>query len=288
MSTATLIAPAAEAAPLGGRLDTIIPATERHLTSRVSLRRTLSDTMTMAWRHLVKMLRTPEQFADVFFMPLVFTLMFTFIFGGAIAGNIDTYLPFFIPGMMVQCVISMSVVTGTQLREDMDKGVFDRFKSLPLARIAPLSGALVADTIRYALAAVFTLIVGITIGYRPQGGLIGIVAAALLAIVVSWAVSWIFALLGVLARSAAAVNGISMFLIMPLTFLSNIFVPVETMPTWLQAFDHVNPVSYLVTAARDLTTTGHWGIEVIWSLVGAAVIVAIFAPLTLRAYKRRV
>jgi ABC-2 type transport system permease protein len=234
------------------------------------------------------MFRMPEQFVDFTLQPIIFTLMFTYVFGGAIAGDTKTYLPFFIPGILVQTVISTSIATGSQLREDMDKGVFDRFKSLPMARIAPLSGALLADVLRYVIATIITLLIGLLIGYRPQGGAVGVFGAALLIVVVSWAVSWIFALLGVTLRSAGAVTGVSMAVVMPLTFVSNAFVPAETMPSGLQGFIKVNPVSHLVTAARDLMTTGHWGLDVLWSLVGAAAVVAVFAPLTLNRYRRRV
>jgi ABC-2 type transport system permease protein len=127
----------------------ITPGAERQLKNHTSLSQTLRNTFTMAHRNLLKMRRTPEQFFDVTIQPILFTLMFTYLFGGAIAGNVKSYLPLIIPGILIQTVITTSVVTGVQLREDMEKGVFDRFKSLPIARIAPLAGALLADTIRY-------------------------------------------------------------------------------------------------------------------------------------------
>jgi ABC-2 type transport system permease protein len=223
----------------------------------------------------------------VTFQPIIFTLMFTYIFGGAIAGDVTSYLPFFIPGILVQTVITTSVVTGVQLREDMDKGVFDRFRSLPIARIAPLAGALLADTVRYAIATVLTMTMGVIIGWRPDGGFVGVVSAGLLVIVSSWAISWVFAFFGVIARSASSVQGISMIILFPLTFASNAFVPADTMPGWLRSFVDVNPVSHLVTAARELTVNGSWTADAAWALLGAAVIVAIFAPLTVRAYMRK-
>jgi ABC-2 type transport system permease protein len=174
-----------------------------------------------------------------------------------------------------------------QLREDMDKGVFDRFKSLPIARIAPLAGALLADTVRYTIAAVLTFVMGFLLGLQMEGGLGSVVLAALLVIVCAWSISWIFAFFGVIARSATAVHGISMIILFPLTFLSNAFVPVETMPDWLQWFVHLNPVSHLVSAVRELVNSGTMGMEMAISLGGAALLVAIFAPLTVRAYMRR-
>lgn len=260
---------------------------ERDLPRTASLAQTLQNTFTMAGRGLLKIRRTPEQLIDVTVQPILFTLMFTYIFGGAIAGDVQNYLPIVIPGILVQTVITTSVVTGTQLREDMDKGVFDRFRSLPIARIAPLSGALLADTVRYAIATVLTFAMGFVMGLRPQGGIGVVVAAGVLVIVCSWAISWIFAFFGVIARSASSVQGISMLVLFPLTFLSNAFVPADTMPSWLQWFVDVNPVSHLVTAVRDLVNTGTAGSDVLISLIGAAVIVAVFAPLTVRAYMRR-
>lgn len=265
----------------------ITPATDRSLRNHVSVSQTIRNSFTMAYRGLLKIKRTPEQLIDVTVQPIIFTLMFTYIFGGAIAGDIASYLPIIIPGILVQTVITTSVVTGIQLREDMDKGVFDRFKSMPIARIAPLAGALLADTVRYTIATTLTFTMGFIMGYRPEGGLGFVVLAGLLVIVCAWAISWIFAFFGVIARSASSVQGISFLVLFPLTFLSNAFVNPETMPAFLQGFVNVNPVSHLVTAVRDLANTGTFGADAWLALLGAAVIVAIFAPLTVRAYMRR-
>lgn len=153
----------------------VVPPEERTLKNRTSFTQTLENTITMAGRGVVKIRRTPEQLIDVTVQPIIFTLMFAYIFGGAIAGDVQSYLPALIPGILVQTVITTSVVTGVQLREDMDKGVFDRFRSLPIARIAPLSGALLADTLRYAIATTLTLMVGWLMGYHPAGGISGVV-----------------------------------------------------------------------------------------------------------------
>lgn len=274
-------------------MSTVSPASSalapenRPLKNHVGPLATARQSLIMAWRGLIKVRRTPEQLFDVTLQPIVFTLMFTYIFGGAIAGDVGSYLPMFIPGIAVQTVLTASVVTGVQLREDMDKGVFDRFRSLPIARSAPLAGALIADLVRYLIASVLTFVMGVLIGYRPEGGLLGMIGAILLMMGVAWAISWIFAFFGVIGRSASAVQGVSFLILFPLTFLSNIFVPVDTMPGWLQAFVNINPVSYLVTAARDLANTGGAGIEVLWAIVGALVVVLVFAPLTVRAYMRR-
>lgn len=265
----------------------IVPGEKRVLKNHVSPSQTLSHSLTMAYRGLIKVRRNPEQLFDVVFQPIIFTLMFTYIFGGAIAGNVANYLPIIIPGILAQTIITASVVTGTQLREDMDKGVFDRFKSLPIARIAPLSGALMADTVRYLIATVLTFVMGVVMGLRPEGGVVGVLAAGLLVIAFAWCLSWIFAFFGVIARSASSVQGISMLILFPLTFLSNAFVPVDTLPTWLQWFVNVNPISHLITAIRDLVNHGTIGGDFWLSIVGALVILAIFAPLTVRAYMRK-
>lgn len=163
--TTTIPIPAARTAPASG--------------SRPGIAATVSQSLTMAYRALLKIKRTPEQWVDVFLQPILFTVMFAYIFGGAIAGSVEDYLPILIPGILVQSVISTSIVTGTQLREDMERGVFDRFRSLPIARMAPLTGALLTDTIRYGIATGMTFLVGFLIGWRPAGGW-WLVAAALL------------------------------------------------------------------------------------------------------------
>lgn len=259
----------------------------QQLKNHTSFKQTVRNALTMAYRGVLKIRRTPEQLFDVTLQPIIFTLMFTYIFGGAIAGDVNSYLPIIIPGILVQTVISTSIVTGVQLREDMDKGVFDRFKSLPIARIAPLAGALLADTIRYTIATVLTFVMGYIMGLRPEGGLGYVVVAGLLVIVCAWAISWIFAFFGVIARTASSVQGISMLVLFPLTFLSNAFVPVDTLPNWLKWFANINPVSHLVTAVRELINAGNIGTDFATSLIGAAVIVVIFAPITVRAYMRR-
>ncbi|MFJ7982521.1 ABC transporter permease [Lysinibacillus xylanilyticus] len=257
------------------------------LLNKPSFNQSLRNSLTMAYRGVLKIRRTPEQLFDVTLQPIIFTLMFTYIFGGAISGDVQNYLPVIIPGILVQTVITTSIVTGVQLREDMDKGVFDRFKSLPIARIAPLAGALLADTIRYTIATVLTFTMGYIMGYRPEGGLGYVVLAGLLVIVCAWAISWIFAFFGVIARTASSVQGISMLVLFPLTFLSNAFVPAETLPNFLQWFVKINPISHLVTAVRELTNSGAIGWDLSASLIGAAIVVIIFAPLTVRAYMRR-
>ena len=265
----------------------IIPGEKRKLKNHTSFSQTIQNSLTMAGRGLIKVRRNPEQLFDVVIQPILFTLMFTYLFGGAIAGDVASYLPIIIPGILAQTIVTASVVTGTQLREDMDKGVFDRFKSLPIARIAPLAGALIADIVRYVIATSLTFIMGYLMGLRPDGGILGVLAASVLVIAFAWCLSWIFAFFGVIARSASSVQGFSMIILFPLTFLSNAFVPVNTLPEWLRWFVNINPVSHLITAIRDLVNHGTIGSDFWLSIVGAIVILAVFVPLTVRAYMRK-
>lgn len=256
------------------------------LDPRITLAQAWRQTLAFAWRALKKMKRNPEQFADVTVQPLLFTAMFAYIFGGAISGDVAGYLPIMIPGILAMTCLTASMATGVQLREDMDKGVFDRFKSLPVARTAPLAGPMVADLLRFAIAGGLTFATGIAMGYRPGGGLWGVAAALALVVVTGWSLSWAFTFVGTIARSAQSVQGISMMILFPLTFLSNAFVPVDTLPGWLQGFVRVNPISHVVSATRDLANTGTVTAEVGWALLGCAVLVAVFAPLAVRAYQR--
>lgn len=264
---------------------TSIPTTA--LSARRGFLLTARDSFVMAYRGLLKIKRTPELLLDVTIMPIVFTLMFSYLFGGAISGNVQSYLPLVIPGILVQAILTGTVAIGVQLREDMNKGVFDRFRSLPIARVAPLAGALLADTVRYAIVTILTLTMGYIMGFRPAAGWGGVLAASMLVIVFAWCISWIFALFGVLARTTASVQGISMMILFPLTFLSNAFVPTDTLPSGLKWFANINPVSHLIAAVRDLLNKGVAGNDFWWSLLGAFVILAIFAPLTIRMYSRK-
>ena len=248
----------------------------------------LTQITTLAWRALIKMSRNPEQLVDVTFMPMLFTVMFGLMFGGAVSGSTAHYLPTLIPGIIAMTTITACVAAGIQLRDDMDKGVFDRFRSLPIARIAPLAGPMMADLARYAIAAGITLTVGVVMGYRPGGGVPGVLAGVVLAVITGWSIAWIFLWIGTRARSAGAVQGMSMMIMFPLAFLSNAFVPVDSLPGWLQVVTRVNPVSHVVSALRDLMNDGAVTAQVGWALLGCAAVAAIFIPLAVRSYSRQV
>jgi len=260
----------------------------RTVQASVPLRDALTQITSLAWRALIKMRRNPEQLVDVTAMPVLFTLMFGFMFAGAVSGSQASYLPLLIPGIIAQTTVTACVAAGIQLREDMDQGVFDRFRSLPISRIAPLAGPMTADLARYAIAAGITLLVGVLMGYRPGGGVAGVALGIALAVVTGWSLAWIFLWVGAIARTAGAVQGMSMMIMFPLGFLSNAFVPVDTLPGWLRAVTTINPVSHVVSAMRDLMNHGAVTGNVGWALVGCAAVVAIFVPLAVRSYARRV
>ncbi|HIH01410.1 TPA: ABC transporter permease [Thermoplasmata archaeon] len=264
----------------------IVPGVRRKLKNHVTLRMTLSNSMTMAYRNLLLIRRTPQQLFDVTIQPILFTLLFAFLFGGAISGSVSAYLPIIIPGILAQTALTACMATGVQLREDMEKGVFYRFKSMPIARIASLTGPLLADVVRYAIAVSLTFAMGYLLGFRwasIEGALIG----GVLVVFCSWCLSWIFALLGVMVKTAQTVQGISVAVLFPLGFLSGAFVETSTLPSWLQDFVNINPLTYVVSAVRELFNQGTIGGEFWLSILMSTAVVVIFAPLTLWAYMRK-
>ena len=239
------------------------------------------------WRALLKIKHTPEQLFDVTVFPIMMTLMFTYIFGGALGGSVDAYLQFLIPGIFVQTLIMVTMYTGLTLNKDISKGIFDRFRSLPTWRPAQLVGALLGDQVRYILAGVIILLVGFLMGFRPAGGFPGVIAAFILLLIFSFSLSWIWTTISLLVRTEQAAMGISMFVMMPLVFASNVFVDPATMPTWLQPAVEVNPVSVMVTAVRELMDGIYsWG-SVSNVFIYCAVMVAIFGPLSMMIYNRK-
>lgn len=247
----------------------------------------LSTSLSFGWRALLKIKHVPEQLFDVTAFPIMFTLLFTYLFGGALAGSTTAYIQFLLPGILVQTVLMITMYTGVTLNKDIEKGVFDRFRSLPIWRASPLVGALLGDVVRYTLASVILLIVGMILGFRPDGGIVGVVASVALLLVFSFCLSWVWTMVAMLVRTETAVMGISMFVLFPLTFASNIFVDPQTMPGWLRAFVDVNPISSLVTTLRGLTSgtldVGQLGITALW----CAGFLLIFGPLTMRLYNRK-
>jgi ABC-2 type transport system permease protein len=245
----------------------------------------LAASLTFTWRALLKLKHVPEQLLDVLGLPVIFTLGFTYLFGGALAGSTRAYLQFLLPGTLAMTVVLVTTYSGVTLNTDLTKGVFDRFRSLPIWRPALLVGMLLADVARYTMATAIMLALGFALGFRPDGGLVGVVAAVALLLLFSFSLSWIWTVLGLRMQTPEAVMQASMTVMFPLTFASNVYVDPATMPGWVQAFVNNNPITHLTTAARGLMhgTTGYWD-DVGWVLLWSAALVAIFAPLTMRLY----
>jgi ABC-2 type transport system permease protein len=247
----------------------------------------ISQALTFGWRGMLKIKHVPEQLIDVTLTPVLFTVMFTYMFGGAIAGSTGEYLHFILPGILVMSVLFTTVYSGVSLNSDITKGVVERFRSLPIGRPAPLVGAVLGDSVRYLVGGAVVVAVGVALGFRPDAGFDGVLAAMLLVVVFSFGLAWVFTTVGLLMRSPNAVMNAGFMALFPLTFLSNVFVEPETLPRVLEAFVDANPISFLVTASRGLM---HGGAEVgeIAIVVGtAAALTAIFAPLTVRLYRSR-
>jgi ABC-2 type transport system permease protein len=239
------------------------------------------------WRALLKIKHVPEQLFDVIAIPIVFTLMFTYLFGGALAGSPHRYLRFILPGTLVMAVLLVSMYAGIGLNTDRSKGISERFRSLPIWRLAPVTGALLGDIARYLLAAGLVAGLGVAMGFRPEGGAPGMLAGIGLLLIFALALSWAWATLGLLMRTPQAVMSTGTVVLFPLTLASNVFVAPTTMPGWLQAFVTVNPVSHLVTAERGLIN-GHLAAgQIAWVLLAAAALVLLFAPATAYLYGRQ-
>ena len=246
----------------------------------------VSVSLTFAWRGLLKIKHVPEQLGDVIGIPIIFTLMFTYLFGGALAGSTGEYLTFLLPGTLVMAVLLVSVYTGITLNTDITSGVFDRYRSLPIWRPAPILGGLLGDVGRYLLAAALVVLLGLAMGFRPDGGAIGVLAAVALVLVFALSLSWIWTSLGLVLRTPNSVQTIGLLILFPLTFASNVFVDPQTMPGWVRAIVDVNPISRLVTATRGLTDGTATATQIAWVLAASAVLTAVFAPLTLHLYER--
>ncbi len=247
----------------------------------------LSAAVTFGWRGMLKVKHVPEQLLDVTVTPVMFLLMFTYLFGGAIAGSTGAYLDYVLPGMLVMSVLFTTVYAGISLNTDLTKGVVDRFRSLPIWRPAPLLGSLLGDCVRYVIAGTVIIVLGVALGFRPDGGLLGALGALALVVVFSFGLSWVFSVLGLLMRSPNAVMNAGFMAIFPLTFLSNVFVDPKTLPGPLEAFVDVNPISTLATASRSLMDGDPDSGAIVVSLVTAALLAAVFLPLTTRLYRSR-
>ncbi len=247
----------------------------------------VSASLAFAWRSLLKIRHVPEQLGDVIGIPVLFTLMFTYLFGGAIAGSTGDYLQFLLPGTLALAVVFVTVYGGVTLNRDLATGAFDRFRSLPVWRPAPIVGGLIGDLGRYLLAAVLVIGLGLIMGFHPHGGAVGVIAAIALVLVFAFALSWVWTALGLILRTPNAVMSLGFVVLFPLTFLSNVFVSPGTMPGWLQSIARVNPVTHLATAERGLMQGTAAAGQVLWVLAAAAALTAVFAPLTMTLFQRK-
>ncbi|MFJ2828738.1 ABC transporter permease [Streptomyces sp. NPDC087263] len=247
----------------------------------------LSASLTFGWRAILKIKHVPEQLFDVTAFPIMMVLMYTYLFGGALAGSPKEYIQFLLPGILVMSVVMITMYTGVSVNTDIEKGVFDRFRTLPIWRPSVMVGYLLGDALRYTMASAVMLVVGVILGYRPDGGVLGVLAGIALLLVFSFAFSWIWTMFGLLLRTEKSVMGVSMMVIFPLTFLSNVFVDPKTMPGWLQAFVNNSPITHVSSAVRGLMA-GDWPVaEVAWSLGWAGLLVLVFGPITMRLYNRK-
>lgn len=246
----------------------------------------LSACLTFGWRGMLKIKHVPEQLIDVTISPVLFTLLFTYMFGGAIAGSTGEYLQFILPGLLVMSVVFTTVYSGVALNTDKTTGVVDRFRSLPIWEPSPLVGAVLGDSVRYLIAGAVVVAVGVILGYRPEGGFGGVLAAMLLVTAFSFGLAWVFTTVGLLMRSPNAVMNSGFMVMFPLTFLSNVFVEPETLPGWLEVFVELNPISWVVTAARGLMGGAASAGDIGLVLAIAAALTALFAPLTVHLYRR--
>ncbi len=247
----------------------------------------LANTFTLTWRSLLKLKTNPEDLAGLTLTPILYLVMFTYLFGGAISGNVHSYLQFEVPGILAMAVILSTLGTGQALSQDIATGVFDRFRSLPIARWAPLAGAVLGDVVRYAVSVAVTLLFGMLLGFRIETNPLSAAAGCLLVLVFALGMCWVSALLGLVSSSARAVQWFGMLIYFPLTFGSNVLVPTKSLPGWLQAFVKGNPMSFLTEAERGLLVGGPVAVPAIRTLLWTLGLIVVFAPVAVQVYRRR-
>lgn len=256
-------------------------------TERPRRQGAVSSCLTFAWRRMLKVKHVPEQMIDVTVTPILLLVMFSYLFGGAIAGSVSVYLQFMAPGVLAMSVLFTTIYSGVTLNTDVTTGVVDRFRSLPIWQPSPLVGALLGDSVRYAIAAAVTITVALALGFRPQAGLTGVVLATLLLVLFAFGLSWVFTTVGLVMRNPNAVLNFGWTLVFPLVFVSNAFVDPATMPGWLETLVNVNPISFLISALRGLME-GNVDRGDLSVVLGTTVaLTAVFAPLTSWLYRTR-
>jgi ABC-2 type transport system permease protein len=247
----------------------------------------LQASLTMAGRALLRIRHEPEQMADAIAIPILFTLLFTYLFGGALSGSTQDYLHYLLPGTLVMTVLLITVSAGLSLNTDRTAGTLDRFRSMPIWQPAVIVGGLLGDAGRYVLATSLVLGLGLAMGYRPGGGAIGVLLAVGMILVFAFSLSWIWTTLALVLRSPQSITVLSFAVQFPLTFASNAFVSPATMPGWLHVFVDANPVSHLVSAERALMNGTAAAGQAGWVLLASAALIAVFAPATMLLYRSR-
>lgn len=248
----------------------------------------IRNTLTIARRNLLHIKADPEQLVGMTIQPLMFLFLFVYVFGGAIAGSSREYLLFALPGILVQGTAFTPFTTALGLNNDFQRGVIDRFRSLPIARSSVIGGRIAADAVRVVWGELILIGAGVLLGFRFGGGLAGALGAFLLVAAFGVTLCWPMAFIGITARSPEAVNTWGFMIILPLTFASSVFAPPETMPGWLEAFVNVNPITSVVDATRGLMLGGPVAEPLIRSIIWLVAIQAVFAPLAILRYRRRV
>lgn len=266
----------------------IDPALRAALSARARPPRAtaVAASLTFGWRALMKIKRVPEMLIHVIAIPIIFTLVFTYMFGGALAGSTGAYLQFLLPGTLVMTVLIVTTDTGIALNADFVRGISDRYRSMPIWPTAPIAGAMLGDVVRYSIASALVITLGLALGFRPAS-VAGTLAAVALLIFFALSLSWIWTTLGLLLRTQGATMNVGTVLLFLLTFASNIFVDPQTMPSWLATFVRVNPISHVVTAIRELMLGTAVSGEVLWVLVASLALTAVFGPLTMRLYRSK-
>ncbi len=254
---------------------------------RLGLRGGLRNTFTLTWRSVLKIRTNMEDVLGLSLNPIMFLILFTYVFGGAISGGTHRYLQFELPGILVLSVVFATLGTGLMLNQDIASGVFDRFRSLPIARWAPLAGAVLGDMVRYMISVAITLGFGMILGFRVTASALSAFAGCLLVLAFALAMCWLSALIGMLVKTPQGVQWFGSLIYFPLTFGSNVLVPTGSMPGWLQAFVKVNPMTYLTEAERGLLTGGPVASLAIKALLWALGIFIVLAPLAVRVYRRK-
>jgi oleandomycin transport system permease protein len=247
----------------------------------------IANTLTIARRNLLHIKANPELLVEMSIQPIMFLVLFVYVFGGAIAESSREYLQFALPGILVQAIAFTPFATALGLNVDFQRGLIDRFRSLPMSRSAVIGGRITADSVRITWSVLLMTAVGVALGFRFQNGVAGAIGAFAVVIAFGLSLCWPMAFVGIVSRTTESVNTLGFMIILPLTFASSAFVPVETMPGWLQAFAEINPVTQVIDAVRGLMLGGPVAEPVLASVAWMAGIVLVFAPLAILRYRRR-